>query len=181
MTDPQVDPLIVRPGEHGIVRVFALDLPDEQARFLREDGAAAQMLGTGPLDPAHVDVIQLRDLEEFGLTGYLAEGLGIPEADLARDRPQLDALTDWVLVVRSNAFESTGTSIVPVDGVRLVATLGEPETDWTATPIRADSARLYSGAKTPPRTIRAEARRIGFIWFACVMSLIIGGLLWLVL
>ncbi len=173
--------LHVRPNETGVVRVFALELPPEQARFLREPGAAAQLLGVASLVDAQVDVIELRDLDEVGLSGYLTEGLGVPEADVATDRELLDSLTGWVMVVRSKAFGGHATTMSLGDGVRLVALLGEPPTDWSATPLSTDSAKPYSGARTSPREARSQARRIGFTWFAVVMTLIIAGLLWVIL
>lgn len=181
MTDPADTRLVVSPHETGVVRVFALDMPPEQARFLREPGAAAQLLGVAKLDDAQVDIIRLRDLDELGLCGYLIEGLGVPEADLESERNLLEALDGWVMILRSKAFGGTGTTISPAKGITLVAVLGEPPTDWTAAQLSTDSAKPYSGTRTAPRIARVRARRIGFAWFAVVMTLIFAGLLWVIL
>lgn len=166
------DALIVPEGEHGRIRVFALDLPPEQAEFLREPGAVDQMLGLAGLDPAQIDVIRLRDLEELGLAGYLTEGCGLPEELIEADRAMLKALEGYVLVVRSPAFKGKPAVLAPEPGVRLIATYVEPGTDWTAEPIRSDSAKPYSAPRQSPREARSRARRIGGGLFAVVMLLI---------
>lgn len=167
------DSLIVPQGERGRIRVFALDMRPEQAEFLREPGAVDQMLGLAGLDPAQIDVIRLRDLEELGLAGYLTEGCGLPGEMIEPDRAMLEALEGYVLVVRSPAFGGKSAVLAPEPGVRLIATYVEPDTDWSAEPIRSDSARPYSAPRQSPREARARARRIGGGLFAVVMLLIL--------
>ncbi|MDK3017247.1 hypothetical protein [Pseudodonghicola flavimaris] len=174
------DPLSVVAGEHGVIRVFALEMRPEQAAFQREEGAAAQMLGVATLEPGQVDVIRIADLEELGLAGYLTEGCGIPDAQIAPDRARLAALTGWVMVVRSRAFGGRAAQIAPAPELRLVATYREPGTDWTAAPLKSQSAEPFSAARPSPRAARARARRIGATLFAVVMALI-ALLLWLVI
>lgn len=166
------DALIVPQGERGRIRVFALDMRPEQAEFLREPGAADQVLGLAGLDPAQIDVIRIADLEELGLAGYLTEGCGLPEEQIAPDRAMLQALRGHVLVLRSRAFGGRAAVIAPEPGVRLIATYAEPGTNWRAEPIRTDSARPYSAARQSPREARARARRIGASLFAVVMTLV---------
>lgn len=167
-------------NERGVVRVFALSCPPEQARFLQEPGALAQALALTELDLEHVDIIQITDLEDLGLAGYLREGLGIPESELAPLLADLNRLKGWALILRSAAFGGHATSATLPDWITSVATLEEPGTNWQGSAISSESAKPYSG-KVPPRVARAEARRIGATWFAVVMSLIIGGVLWLIL
>lgn len=167
------DALIVPEGEYGRIRVFALDLPPEQAEFLREPGAVDQMLGLAGLDPTQIDVIRIADLEELGLTGYLTEGCGLPQELIEPDRAMLEALQGYVLVVRSPAFKGKPAVLAPEPGVRLVATYVEPGTDWSAKPIRSDSAKPYSAPRQSPREARARARRIGGGLFTVVMLLIV--------
>ncbi len=175
------DDLTIPAGERGVIRIFALDLPDEQARFLREPGAAQQVLGAEGLDDAHIDIIRLDDLEEVGLNGYLIDGLGVPKDQINPDWNMLGALTGYVMILRSSAFSGQPMTLHPDPGVRLVATYHEPGTDWSATPMTTDSAKPFSAAKPPPRAARAEARKIGAILFAVVMTLIVLGILWIVL
>ncbi|GAA6200090.1 hypothetical protein [Aquicoccus sp. SU-CL01552] len=166
------DALIVPEGEHGRIRVFALDMRPEQAAFLREPGAVDQVLGLAGLDPAQIDVIRIADLEDLGLAGYLTEGCGLPEAQIAPDREMLAALEGHVIVLRSRAFGGQAAVIAPEPEVRLVATYDEPDSDWSAQPLRSDSALPYSAPRQSPRATRDRARRIGGSLFAVVMVLI---------
>jgi len=166
------DALIVPEGEHGRIRVFALDMRPEQAAFLREPGAVDQVLGLAGLDPAQIDVIRIADLEDLGLAGYLTEGCGLPQEQIAPDREMLAALEGHVIVLRSRAFGGKAAVIAPQPEVRLVATYDEPDSDWSAQPLRSDSALPYSAPRQSPRAARDRARRIGGSLFAVVMVLI---------
>lgn len=172
--------LSVKPGERGVIRIFALDLPPEHSEFLREPGAAGQLLGLETLDDTHVDIIRIKDLEELGLSGYLVEGIGLSPEQVAPDRRRLDALGGHVMVVRSNAFAGEEVELTPDPRLALVATFREPGTDWSGRPMQSDSAKPFSAPKTAPRKARAEARRTGAALFAVVMTLIVLGLLWII-
>lgn len=167
------DALTIAAGEHGVVRVFALDMPAEQAQFLREPGAADQLLGVTGLDPDQIDIFNIADMQELGLTGYLAEGLGIPRDQITANQTRIDTLSGWIMVLRSRAFQGHPMTLKPAAGLTLVAQFLEPGTNWTATPMQTDSAKPYSGPRVPPRQARGEARRIGAILFAVVMALIV--------
>ena len=180
MTDPLRSLLEVPRGEHGVIRVFTLDMAPEQAAFQREPGAAEQMLGLTGLAADQIDVIRLDDLEDLGLAGYLTEGCGIPAAQIDPDRARLAALKGWVMVVRSRAFGGDPARITPAPGVTLVAGYREPATDWRAEPLRSRSAEPYSAPRQSPREARSRARRIGATLFGIVMTLIFVSI-WLVI
>lgn len=170
MTDPRADlladPLTVRPGERGLIRLFALDMPAEQALFLREPGAAAQMLGVDDLDPSQIDIFATADIEELGLAGYLIDGYAIPSDQI--DRPALAALTGYVLVIRSRAFRGGVVTLTPAPQLTLTGTYREPATNWSGDQIETASAK----PRIPPRAGRSAARRIGAMLFGVVMLLI---------
>ncbi|MCB1365782.1 MAG: hypothetical protein KDK02_16830 [Rhodobacteraceae bacterium] len=174
MTAPPADPLTARAGEKGIVRLFALDMAPEQARFLREPGAAAQALGLASLEPGQVDIFAVSDLDDLGLEGYLTEGAGIAPDRVAADRARLRALEGWVMVVRSPAFGGRAAQIRPQAGVRLIGVYAEPGTDWTSDgAIETASARPGgAGARPAPREARARSRRAGAAVFAVVMLIV---------
>lgn len=160
------DPLQVRAGERGVIRLFALDLPPEQVTFLREPGALAQVLGVQTLDETQADILKPEDLGEIGLSGYLVDGAGVPPSQIAPDAARLDARKGAVLVLRSRAFDGAAT-IAPAPGVRLIGTYGETLPDWGgAEPIATASAHP---APVSPRARRDRARRIGGSVFAVVM------------
>lgn len=172
------DPLVIEPGETGVVRLFALDMRPEEAKFLREPGAAAQALGLTALEPDQFLVFPVSDLDDFGLDGYLADGFGVSEDQI--DTAALTAETGWMLLLRSAAVAERPARLAPAPGLRLVGTYSEPKTDWTAKPMKTASARPYSAAPMPPRALRRKARWIGGLLVAAVMSLIVAFLIWMV-
>ena len=160
-------------GERRVVRVFALDMRPEQVRFLREEpGAIADALGDGDLDPDHVVILKISDLEEVGLAGYLTEGSGVEAAEVEAAREKLDALYGHVLILHSRAFHDRPAELHPASRLRLVATFGRPATDWSGPPIETESAKPQ--ARPPsPREARGQSRRIGAIVFAVFVALIL--------
>ncbi|MBQ4826995.1 hypothetical protein J4729_20965 [Leisingera sp. HS039] len=158
-------------GERGVIRLFALDMRPEQAAFLKEPGALAQVLGIKVLDMDQVEIFPVSDLEDIGLTGYLNEGCGVPRTQVEEDREMLDALDGHVLLIRSRAFDGAETRLTPAEQIILTGTYGERQTNWSAPPATAESAKPNSAQKLSPRQARTQARRIGAALFAVVMLL----------
>ncbi|MCE8509321.1 hypothetical protein KBY28_12785 [Ruegeria pomeroyi] len=171
--------LNVSANEHGVIRLYSLDMRPEEARFLREPGAVAQLLGAETLDMDHVEVFPVADLEELGLDGYLAEGLGVPEDQF--DRADLRVRTGWVLMLRSRAFGGRALDLPLPAVLKPIGTYHEAGTDWTGTPIETASALPHSAPRLSPRAARRKASNIGLTLFVIIMSLIIAGLAWLIL
>lgn len=159
-------------GERGVIRLFALGMRPEQAAFLKEPGALAQVLGIEALDMEQVEIFPVSDLEDIGLTGYLTEGCGVPRTQIEEDREMLQALEGHVLLIRSRAFGGEETRLTPADQIVLKGTYGERRTNWKAAPETAESAKPNSAPKLSPREARSQARRIGAALFAIVMALI---------
>ncbi len=160
-------------GEQGIIRLFQLDMRPEQLAFVRdEEGALAQLLGIETLDMAQADLFDVADLEELGVMGYLTEGCGIAVSELRDDADMLKALSGPVLVLRSRAFGGESTRLTPSAQITLLRHYEEPSALWSARPVTAASAKPQK-PKVPPRQARAEARRLGFIFFVVVMSLFV--------
>ncbi|MFK7754786.1 MAG: hypothetical protein AB8B51_19845 [Sedimentitalea sp.] len=162
--------------ERGVLRVFQLEMRPEQIRFLREDGAVRDVLGAPDLDESKVHIIAIADLGDLGLAGYLSEGCAVSDADLAPDQARLAAITGHVLALPSSAFADRASTLRPAPQLRLIATYGEVQTDWRA----QDTLRSPSASKVPPRQSpranRAASRRVGGIFFAVFMVLILLGL-----
>ena len=170
------DILNVTESERHVVRLFRLEMPPAQARFLRDEPAAvADKLGVATIDGAQVDVFNISDLEGVGLIGYLTEGQGIPVEAIEPARAELDAMEGWVMVVHSRAFDGQAVTLTPGDGVVPVAAWDRPGADWTpgTTPLNTESARPVSPPRTPPREARKRSRRIGGWLFAAVMAVIV--------
>ncbi|WP_170762147.1 hypothetical protein [Ruegeria lacuscaerulensis] len=169
--------LTVAPHERGVIRLFALDMRPEEAKFLREPGAAAQALGVERLDSEQVDIFPVSDLEDLGLYGYLNEGCGVSRDQL--DRDALDAIEGWVMSVRSAAFEGRAVTLKPDPRVRLIDLFTEEATNWAGGAIDTESAKPFSAPQTMPD--EESPRRIGSAILALAILLVIGGVLWLIL
>nr|WP_321249371.1 hypothetical protein [uncultured Ruegeria sp.] len=169
--------LTVAPHERGVLRLFALDMRPEEAKFLRETGAADQVLGVPGLDPEQIDVFPVSDLEDLGLYGYLSEGCGVSEDQL--DREMLEAIDDWVMVLRSAALGGRAATLQPDPRLRMIGLFTEEATNWTGGPIETESAKPFSAPQTAP--VDDKPRRMGSAILALVIFLVIGGVLWLIL
>jgi len=169
--------LTVAPHERGVLRLFSLDMRPEEAKFLREPGAADQVLGVQGLDPAQIDIFPVSDLEDLGLYGYLSDGCGVSEEPL--DRAMLDAIDGWVMVLRSAALGGRAATLTPDPRLRLIGLFTEEATNWSGGTIETESARPFSAPQTPPE--QAGSRRIGSAVLALVILLVTGGALWLIL
>ena len=160
-------------GERGKVRVFTIDLPDQIVRSQRETGEIYAMLGAIQLDLSYVEIFPVADLDDIGLSGYLKEGCGIAPEDVADDAANLNAIKGYVILVLSRAFGGQAVSLKPANELRLIGTYSEVATDWSATPIKTESAKPRVAVSSSPRDVRSRARRIGGGFFAVVMLLIV--------
>lgn len=157
--------------ERGLVRLFAVDLPPEQIQSFRDmpedqeghedsaDWPLAQALGATALDADYVELFDLRDLDDLGLTGYMVEGLGISAADVKEDAARLSSQKGWMLVVLSSAFDGVEQRLTPKSPLRWVGTYKEeaapvqfaalPDASATAAPLSPDTDAMPTAAPTP--------------------------------
>ena len=177
-TVPDPTPVHVRPNEYGVIRIFAMDMPAEQARFQTDPLAMKQILGVEEIDPDYVEIFPLSELDQLGLAGYLVEGCGVPANLVAPERDRLNAMTGYVMLLHSRAFGGQGVTLTPT--LPLIATFNEPATDWSGGKIETQSAKIdtstrppsQSPTRTPPRLARTQTRRIGAIVFTVFMLII---------
>lgn len=141
----------IKAHEHGVVRLFAIDLPAADAQSFDTDALAAA-LGGVPLDGEQVDLINLNDLEDMGLDGYLIHGIGAAKSEVIQLRPQINALKGHVALIRSAAFGGMAATLAPQKPIRWVATFGEVPLDLTSTPLRSESAKGTLSAPAAPFT-----------------------------
>lgn len=146
----------VSDSERGLVRLFAVDLSPEQIPGFRDmpedtedsaDWPVAKALGASTLDPDFVELFDLRDLDDLGLTGYMVEGLGIAAADVKEDAARLSSQKGWMLVVLSSAFEGTAQTLSPRSPLRWIGTYKEETAPVQFAPLPDKSAK---GAPLPP-------------------------------
>ena len=147
------DTLEIRPGEHGIVRLFAVDLPAEEIAGFAEPDLGAddtpwplkEALGASYLDSDFVDLFPVGDLAGVGLGGYLTEGLGVAEDDVRPDRARLDAVTGHVLVISSAAFGDEAQTLKPKAPLRWIGTYTEERARVSLDPLPSNSAERTGG------------------------------------
>ena len=175
--------ITVAPGDRGLVWVFAVDLEADTIKaFTARNGTwpVEQALGVDTLDPDHVEVFPVKDLEGLGLSGYLEQGMGVPEDQLRDTRAQLDAVKGWVLVLSSKAFDGDGQSFTPRAPLRLLASFSEDRPPVKFEPLPSEAATGTLAGSTPapaPRKTRGWTGplillvvAVALILFAVVLS-----------
>lgn len=173
--------LTIRASENGVIRVFAMNMPAEQAQFQRDPQALEQILGTADIDLDHVQIFPVSDLDQLGLTTYLTEGCGVPASTIATDQTKLLAVTGHVMLIFSRAFGGRAVTLTPAPPLALIARYTVPGTDWSGDRIDTQSAQLYTSKHTAPRQVRAETRRLGAIVFGVFMLILMAIVLVVVL
>ena len=153
MTRPAID---VPASETGVIRVFALDLPDAEARRLtlarrapEDDCRLAALLGAPGADLLQVDVIAIDDLIDGGLPWYLIEGIGADEAQVSADAAGLSARRGWIVIVLSRAVAGLGLSPAPELSLLATYRTARPEAD----PQPVESASVLGGLADAPRQV----------------------------
>lgn len=172
--------------EHGIVRLFTVNLSADEIPGFSErgdiDGNASwplqDALGIKDLDEEFVEVFAIDDLEDFGLTGYMIEGLGIAEDDISRQRAQLNAIKGFVLIVYSAAFKGIAQALSPKAPLRWIGTYVEDREPVTFAPLPADSAKgnVPAPAKASPSDA-AMSGRVATIALL-IMFALVGVMIW---
>ncbi|WP_120632344.1 hypothetical protein [Ruegeria sp. EL01] len=170
--------LTVSPQEHGVLRLFSLDMRPAEAKFLREPSAVDQVLGVDDLDPGQIDIFPISDLEDLGLFGYLNDGCGVSDDQLNCD--SLDTVEGWVMVVRSAAFKNRAATLQPDPRVHLIGVFTEETTNWTGGVIETESAKPYSAPRAETND-GETSHRVGSAVLALAILVIVGGALWLIL
>jgi hypothetical protein len=153
----------IKENEHGIVRLFTVDLPEAELDDFAEakgDGPSPlqEALGVSDLNTDFVELFPVSALEGLGLTGYMVEGLGIAEADVNEDRARLEAIEGPVLVVLSSAFGGTPQTLTPKPPLRWVGTYTEERAAVNFKPLPAESAKGTTGGKPPPSDAAMSGR-----------------------
>lgn len=177
------DILEIPSDEHGLVRVFTVDLSLDEAQLLLDDDARAlqAMTGATALDPDHIDLFDMNDLSGMALADYLAEGHGIADEELAPIRAQIERVKGRVMVMRSAAFERIGQQLRVTHPLRWIATFGEARDPVPLEKPRAESALPPEPAEAPappPPDPKARAVQPGLIIGVVVAVAVLGVVLW---
>lgn len=153
------DRINIQAGETGVVRVFSI----RSGATLDLAGVSAA-LGGVTLDPEHVDLFTVSDLDALGLGGYLIDGMGVDPAEVAPLRTRLEALPGQVAILRSAAFKGAPSELEIRAPLRWVASFGEVPIDLSAPPLTSASATgvLTGGPSAPPPKL---GKALAFVLF----------------
>ena len=132
----------VSPHEHGLVRVFAVNLPKAEAARINA-AALGTALGVA-LDEAYVDIVAVSDLADVGPRGFLLEGHGVSADAMAADREKLDALDGVVVVMTSKAVQTRPATLSESADITLIGAYPLAE---SATAVGA-----FEKADVPPKS-----------------------------
>ena len=112
--------------EHGVIRIFMVNLSaDDAARFMQSPEEINRALGVEDLNEEFVELFALSTLDGVGLAGYLIDGLGVAEADVAPYRSRLNGMSGHVLIVLSRAFGGRAATITPTAPLKWIGTYTE--------------------------------------------------------
>ena len=171
--------LTIPANDRDGVRVFTAKLaPDD----LHRDKArlAAELLGDSDVDPAFIEIFDLADLSGVGLSGYLTEGLGVPETALSSDRTRLDALRGPILILLSKALHGREVTLNPDPRLTLVATYAEERPPVHFEPLPTAAAEGTIAPDLPPdRTPQRPTSAFLLLGIALVLVAVVA--LWLAL
>ena len=171
----------VTPGEHGVLRIFGIDLPDSEiASFAAEAGTVWPLrdaLGAPSLDPKYVEVVDVETFRTYGFARYLAEGYGIADADLVADAARLDGLRGHVALIASQAFGGLAANLTVMPPLRHIATF---RADGSGTPtgvLHAETAQPQAAPEgtppMPPRTEPTAGGRIILLVLLLAMAIVV--------
>jgi len=145
------DPLSIAEGEQGVVRIAQLSDPLAKALAAAATlDPLARALGVASLDPDHVQIVALRDLNDLGLAGLLEQGHGIAGDTLAQDSARLARLGGTVAILRSRAFGPGPNALAPRPDCKVIAAYRDsgappPRLD----PLQSGSAKGNLGGGSP--------------------------------
>ena len=161
----------IKQNEHGMVRLFVVDLPEEAIEGFAE-GGLTEALGVARLDPEGVELFALENLQGVGLAGYMVDGLGIAEADVTPDKARLDALTGHLLVLRSRAFGGQSATLTPRAPLRWIGTYPEENAPVKFEPLPSEAAKGQVVPEGKPRpSDAAMSGRVAMIALLVIFAL----------
>lgn len=152
----------IKENEHGVVRLFTVDLPEAELDDFADDSdvpsALQEALGVDRLNMDFVELFPVSTLEGVGLAGYMIDGLGVAEAEVTEDRARLEAVKGPVLIVLSSAFGGHAATLTPKPPLRWVGTYTEDRAPVSFKPLPSDSAKGNMGGKPPPSDAAMSGR-----------------------
>lgn len=164
-------------SERGKTRVFAVNLPWAEAQAT----TAQALLGVEDLPEGAATLFPVADLADIGLTGYLTEGLGLSDDQIAVDKSKLSALDGFVLVLVSNLLKGQAVTVDPGPNLTLIGTYLDVPAAVDLTPLTSDAASgQLAGGNAPLDPPKFEVLYLmiaAIILSALVLAIFLVGLL----
>lgn len=163
----------VSAGEREVIRLYELKLPKEQVREVT-GAEVAKALGVPELDQEYLDIFLLEALQELGLRGYLTEGLGIAEADLAPYAERIDAVDVAAVVVLSRAFKEKPARLKNGHPLDLVGAFREAKGAQAYVPLPpADMTEEPPEPQQAPQRRKSDAAMSGMVATGALLVLFV--------
>lgn len=171
-------PIEVAVGEQHVLRVFTLEMTRAQIDHLcallipeayavdsesetkpasypdpdSDPGPIAGLFGLAEIDTDYVEIFDVRDLADIGLSAYLIEGNGVAATQIAADRARLDGLRGFVVIVYSAAFGGKPATLRPMAALSLIGVYTEevPSLHFEELPSASARGILEPGLGKPP-------------------------------
>ncbi len=140
------DPYKVSVTEKGVVRLFTTDLEPEGDMAITAQNVHKLLGQDIELNAAKVEVFSPKMIEPIGMSTYLNEGHGVPEADLEGTAAALDAMTGLVIVIPTSAFKGKAVTLEPMAGIQFVGAFHEPR---AAHPVAMAEPEAAEGQLSP--------------------------------
>lgn len=182
-----VDPFQIEAGEFGWVRLFTADIDAATLERINADrpdtqpkaAAIGDMLGIDWVDPMHVELFDVADLEGLGLAGYLVQGAGIPEAAVSAESDTLNTLFGIVLIVYSKAFEGQEYLLQLAPSIAFITQFEQEKQNVSFQPLpssapQSDTTAVSQSAPSPQRTV------LQAIFTLPLVLIFVGVLIWLI-
>ena len=180
------DPLFVPAGDLRRIWLFTVDLPEDEIKSFtdeqfNDDGdstglALRDALGVVRLDPDYVEVFKVETMSDYGLDRYLSEAHGMAEDQVAPDAEKLKALTGYVVLIVSKAFEERAAHFNLSDKLELVGNYSAETQVIPLEPLRSTATKGTIAGGKPGRSDAATGGRVAtmvlLVLFALVCAMI---------
>ena len=180
--------LSVAEQERGMIRVFALDMPERDLARLTDPGktdpspqaTVAMLVGLDWLEEGGFEIFETDMLGELGLAGYLRDGGGVAEETLATAKMRLNAYDGPVLILYSRAFGGKPATLTPGPGVTHLGSFAEesPPVIYEKLPSAAAKGAPVSGAAPEPTKANPHLNVLLAILALPLAAIIIGLILY---
>lgn len=145
--------------ETEVIRVYEVALSDVDAEKLTSNDIA-QALGVPDLDGEYVEIFPISALDEFGLQGYMTEGLGIPAGSLDDYAERINAANGHIVVVLSKAFKARAVDLKNGHPLRLIGAFSERKAESLNIELSSDAAYRQD---PKPRKQKSQAAQSGMV------------------